>query len=581
MALNLDYDIGEAFKAIEEELIASMMRNMKRHFQEETQLDMDWTAWQAEQLYALDQYKRRTEKKYGKEFHILNDRIEELIRQANASGRMDQELEILKAIKKGVNLHRQKGSALRFFKVNDRKLNALIKATRADMEKAETAILRMSQDRYRQIIFNSQVYASTGAGTYEKAVDMATHDFMLAGLNCVQYKNGARHTLADYADMAIRTAAKRAYLQGEGEMRQEWGIHTVIINKRSDNPCPKCLPFVGKVMIDDVWSGGSRKDGDYPLMSEAVAAGLYHPRCRDSHTTYFPGISTPPGAAYTKREIARIKIRAKEEAEEQRAEQEAEKYKRLADNSLDPENQRIARVREEEKERKTALLSKRGEKYKKDTRKYLGQKKHYDPMDVLNPIKHTRKELKELEEYAGARGFRIHRIENFYGSSELLKEQIDILRELCDEYRIDQEIVIGFASMGHGEYGFTSKKGNIFFNSRALIDRESTKISLNTIRPGEHTIAAKDIKGISPHEFGHVLSQKYGHVGLDIAQEAYYNVYGKWLSDDAMLKELKSILSEYSLTEGELLSEVLGRHYTEQNDYTTEFIRILKGRWGL
>ena len=83
-----------------------------------------------------------------------------------------------------------------------------------------------------------------------------------AGLNCIEYANGARYTISDYADMAIRTASKRAYLQGEGEKRQEWGIHTVIVNKRG-NPCPKCLPFVGKVLIDDVWSGGSMEDGKY------------------------------------------------------------------------------------------------------------------------------------------------------------------------------------------------------------------------------------------------------------------------------------------------------------------------------
>lgn len=111
------------------------------------------------------------------------------------------------------------------------------------------------------------------------------------GLNCIEYKNGARHTLPDYADMAIRTASKRAYLQGEGEKRQEWGITAVIVAKRG-NPCPKCLPFVGKVLIDDMWSGGKASDGPYPLMSVAMARGLYHPRCKDSHSTYFPGIST-------------------------------------------------------------------------------------------------------------------------------------------------------------------------------------------------------------------------------------------------------------------------------------------------
>lgn len=49
------------------------------------------------------------------------------------------------------------------------------------MEKAETAVLRMSEDQYRKIIFNAQVYANTGAGTYEKAVDMASRDFLAAG----------------------------------------------------------------------------------------------------------------------------------------------------------------------------------------------------------------------------------------------------------------------------------------------------------------------------------------------------------------------------------------------------------------
>lgn len=155
---------------------------------------------------------------------------------------------------------------------------------------------------YHLLHNETQVYANTGAGTYEKAVDMATKDFLKAGLNCLQYANGARHTIADYADMAIRTASKRAYLQGEGVKRQEWGIHTVIINKRGSGcPCPLCVPFVGKVMIDDVWSGGTKKEAQetgYRLMSDAITAGLYHPRCRDSHTTYFPGISTPPDGRY-------------------------------------------------------------------------------------------------------------------------------------------------------------------------------------------------------------------------------------------------------------------------------------------
>lgn len=337
--INDEYDIGKAFAAIEDELIASMIRNMRRHKIEEADEKKQWSMWQAEQLKALERYKKENQKKYGQQFKDINDKIEALIRISRDEGEMDQEIKILQAIKNGFPAKRvSKESAAEFFKLNDRKLNSLIKATMEDMEKAEAAVLRMVNDQYRRIIYNAQVYANTGAGTYEKAVDMATKNFLSAGINCIQYSNGARHTLTDYADMAIRTASKRAYLQGEGQKRQEWGIHTVIVNKRG-NPCPKCLPFVGKVLIDDVWSGGSRKDGSYPLMSSAIEAGLYHPRCKDSHTTYFPGISTADDT-WTKEELEEIGLEYQEEQREQYTSRQAEKYGRMAEYSLDPDNKK-------------------------------------------------------------------------------------------------------------------------------------------------------------------------------------------------------------------------------------------------
>ena len=248
-----DYDIGAAFEAIEDELIASMIRNMDRHRAWEDDEGIQWSMWQAEQLKALEKYKKANQKRYGKQFKNINGQIGEILYKARQNGNMQQEIQILNAIKNGftgVNKVTQ-GTAAEFFRLNDRKLEALIEATTNDMERAETAILRKANDEYRKVIYNAQVYANTGAGTYEKAVDMATKDMLSRGLTCVEYANGARHTLADYADMAIRTASKRAYLQGEGEKRQEWGIATVIMVKRG-NPCPKCLPFVGKVLIDDV-----------------------------------------------------------------------------------------------------------------------------------------------------------------------------------------------------------------------------------------------------------------------------------------------------------------------------------------
>ena len=56
--INDEYDIGLAFEAIENELIASMMRNMDRHQDEEEDEKKRWSMWQTEQLKALERYKK-------------------------------------------------------------------------------------------------------------------------------------------------------------------------------------------------------------------------------------------------------------------------------------------------------------------------------------------------------------------------------------------------------------------------------------------------------------------------------------------------------------------------------------------
>lgn len=346
--LNTDYDIEKAFKAIEDELIASMMRNLASHRAEETDMGFNWSQWQVEQLKALEKYKAQNKKKFTKSFSNINDSIDAMIFAARQEGGTEQEQKILRALKKGLKASKvSQGAEGAFFKLNTRKLEALIKATKNDFGTAEKAMLRMSEDKYRQIIFNAQVYANTGAGTYEKAVDMATKDFLKAGINCIEYANGARHTAKDYAKMAIQTASKRAYLTGEGEMRQSWGISTVIMNKRA-NACPKCLPFVGKVLIDDVWSGGKASDGPYPLMSSAMAAGLYHPNCKDVHTTYFPELDDEPDSKFSKKELEQVKEDYKQDQKQQYAGRMVEQFDRLSKYSLDSDNKKMYEVRKEQ-----------------------------------------------------------------------------------------------------------------------------------------------------------------------------------------------------------------------------------------
>ena len=130
-------------------------------------------------------------------------------------------------------------------------------------------------------------------------------------------------------------------------MRDEWGIPTVIMNKRNC-PCPRCAPFVGKVFIDDVWSGGDKSGISpvtgikYPLLSDAIAQGLYHPRCKDVHSTYFEGISTPPeGSQYTADELDEMAQKYEAQQKQGYCERQEKRYSRMSKYSLDEDNQRI------------------------------------------------------------------------------------------------------------------------------------------------------------------------------------------------------------------------------------------------
>lgn len=357
----MDYDISKAFEKIENELISSMIRNFKNHRVEEDKNNFCWTQWQAEQLKSLEEYRKHNAKKFGKRFKTINSKVEEMIRTAKADGNASQEAEILEAVKDGFKAPKKPSehSTAEFFKVNDRKLDALIKSTTDDLKRAETAVLRMSNDKYRKAIFNAHVAMNTGAVTYEKAVDIACKDMLNAGLNCVEYKNGARHTLSDYADMAVKTANKRAYLRGEGEKRAEWGVSLVVVNSRQGG-CPDCAKYIGKVFIDDVYSNGKKSDGNYPLLSTAIKNGLFHPRCKDSTSTYYEEITTLEPV--TPEEEAEMDRRERLEEKQQYAERQAQRFDRRAEYSLDEDNKRIAQTRADEWHDRANILEEKAKK---------------------------------------------------------------------------------------------------------------------------------------------------------------------------------------------------------------------------
>lgn len=429
-----DYDVEEAFRAIENELLNSMMKNLSHHRAEETKEGYNWTSWQAEQLKALNIYKQKNSKKFNKQFRDINDKINKSILLHRKTGATDQEKEILEAIKKGAKLTHKAESTIEgaFFRINDRKLDALLNEVNGSMRRAETAMLRMANDQYRKAIFNAQVYFNTGAGTYEKAVDMATKDYLGRGINCIQYKNGVRVNIASYAAMALRTANTRAYLQGEGAKRQEWGISTVVVHKRG-LPCPKCANWTGKILIDDVWSGGKASDGPYPLMSQAMAEGLYHPNCKDGHSTYFPGISDKPEKV-TKKEMKQAEIAEKQESRDNLIQRNIDKFDRLSNYSLDDENKKKYDIKKEQWKEKAGVK----EIAKENVSDIMNVSKEEKLAQYIGkPIVKTDNQSVREWYYANAGN-----IPNVIDKTQPLEEQVNQAFELRNQYKHEARIAM-------------------------------------------------------------------------------------------------------------------------------------------
>ena len=326
-----EYDLQSIFEAMEDDILASYRRNLARHTAEEIKEGFQWPMWQLLKFQDLKHFEKDVAallKKYGKRSDAVG--VQEIIREFKLGARGAEKL----AGDLGVDLSDIGEES--FFRANERQLAALELAIRNDLTTAERSVLRMSGDVFRKTIFKAEMFYTSGTRTLWQAVDLASKDFLDRGLNCVEYKNGARINVASYAEMCLRTSKKKAYMVGEGRRAADLG--TTLCQVTQYSACsPTCLPWQGRVYVDDVYAGG-QSDGIRPLLSEAIAGGLFHPNCRHGKQPYFEGISeTPPS-------IDESEINENYEADQRQREIERNirKFKRRATGSLDPGNRRQA-----------------------------------------------------------------------------------------------------------------------------------------------------------------------------------------------------------------------------------------------
>lgn len=322
------YDVNKVFAELEQELILSFKRNMSKYTDTS---DM----WQAMKMKDLEIYRREVAKAINKTNKQAKQMSKIILKDEFLSG-----ADKVDAFMKQFKLAVKPTSANDFFRLNRRKLNTMLEAVYGDLDDASYAVYRMMDDVFRQVLFKAEIAKNAGIYTPEQAMDVATKDFLDRGISCITYSNGARVNIASYVEMVIRTSGKRANMMAEGARNQEWGVTTIQITQHGST-CDLCSKWQGKVLIDDVYSGGKPEDGPYPLLSTAMAEGLFHPNCRHGSGTFFEGISNAPEP------IAPAAAEAKYELEQEQRynERKIREWKRKANGSMDEANRRKAEAK--------------------------------------------------------------------------------------------------------------------------------------------------------------------------------------------------------------------------------------------
>lgn len=311
-------DIARIFEEIELRLIASLKRNLSRHKAEEEKEGFEWSAWQAEKLNNIDNFRKENAQIADEYVDVIDDETRQLMTDQFHEGEHTAEQSVIDVSESGVNVPDvpdvpaqpqppEAPTAIpddHFFGVNKPKMDKLMEDVTTLEKTALTAAVRNMDDVYRTTLNKVQLMMGTGSITLNEAIDLATRDFLDKGINCIVYADGRRVNIADYVRMALRTTSTRATLQGAAKRFAELGYDTVLISQYGG--CSEtCEPYQGKVYIDDVftiWNG--EKSGDFGksnycdkwfmLLSVAIRGGLFHPNCRHTMGQYIEGLTKIP-----------------------------------------------------------------------------------------------------------------------------------------------------------------------------------------------------------------------------------------------------------------------------------------------
>lgn len=167
---------------------------------------------------------------------------------------------------------------------NEIKVVSILSELSSSMDAADRFILRRVHDEYAGIVGRASALVATGSITYREAVQRELNDFANRGITCFVDRAGRAWDMETYAEMATLTAIERATREGYLDAMAEFEYDLAQISDHY-GACPICEAWQGVIISV---SGETR---GYPTLSEAEAAGVFHPRCMHDISVYYEGIS--------------------------------------------------------------------------------------------------------------------------------------------------------------------------------------------------------------------------------------------------------------------------------------------------
>lgn len=565
--------IADVFALLELELIRSLKQALLAGKKERA-------GWKLRRLQDVQAYRRRNQQIVADHLPQLEKQTAALLQEAYRAGVLDT-----------AEQHREQADPTYILEgdfdgVDDRRLDALVQEVNENFRTVETAALRRVEDIYKKIAYQAQIAQATGAVTMEQAVDQAAKQFLERGIDCVQYADGRRVNIASYAEMALRTAATRSKCRGDAALRRQLGVDTVLVSQYG--ACSEtCLPWQGRVYIDDVWGdpvemgadglAESRNGHRYMLLSVAVAEGLFHPNCRHSLSTWYEGISKPPPVL----DAAAIRRTAALESRQRELERKVRKYKRLEAGALDPDNERKYRqkrlaaqkqLREFIAANDDVLRRNYWREKVRDTPDGISLKSHYKKLDPSSASPQNT----QLTPDPKSTEIINRSIERFAKDFPTVDEMLQYQRYIYDTS--DNPAITQLETNKQGKLTFgIAYNLNLWHNVTAV--QEQVRREAAT---GGHTKTG-EVASIAFHEFGHAtmhtaLLREIGYNGVFLGkqQERLYLALHKQLSCDVyeiaypdfsgnypeLIEQIENDLSETACKEAsEFIAECFAQYY--------------------